>query len=84
MRYRRSKMDATRRFRFRAGCGDDLSAGQKMSYRCVIHIKDECDGCGRCEETDERPMGYDRPYYGTLSDWDDGGNPFVPDPMDEE
>ena len=26
-RYRRSKTDATRRFRFRAGCGDDLSAG---------------------------------------------------------
>lgn len=55
-----------------------------MSYRCVIHLKDECDGCGRCEETDERPMGYDRPYYGTLSDWDDGGNPFATDPMDME
>lgn len=55
-----------------------------MSYRCVINLKEECDGCGRCEDEDERPMGYDRPYYGALSDWDDGGNPFVTDPMDME
>nr|DAH64696.1 MAG TPA: hypothetical protein [Caudoviricetes sp.] len=29
-------------------------------------------------------MAYGRPYYGSLSDWDDGGNPFVADPMDRE
>lgn len=54
-----------------------------MSYRCKISSKEECDGCGRCEETDERPMAYGRPYYGALEDWDDE-NPFARDPMDEE
>ena len=51
----------------------------KMAYPCKIWIKEECDGCGRCEDEDERPMGYDRPYYGALDDWD--GDP-VNDPMD--
>ena len=51
-------------------------------YHCKINLKEECDGCGRCEDIDERPMAYGRPYYGSLSDWDDGGNPFVADPMD--
>lgn len=21
-----------------------------MAYRCILHLKNECDGCGACEE----------------------------------
>lgn len=57
-----------------------------MAYGCVMNLKEECDGCGRCGEDDEHPMAYGRPfskkpYYGALSDWD---NDPVNDPMDRE
>lgn len=50
-----------------------------MAYPCKIWLKSECDGCGRCEDEDERPMAYGRPYYGGLDDWDGDA---VNDPMD--
>ena len=51
-----------------------------MAYACKIWIKDECDGCGLCENEDERPMLYGdrRPLFD-----DDTYNPFEMDYDDE-
>lgn len=59
-----------------------------MAYPCKIWLKSECDGCGRCEDEDERPMAYGRPYNHyweddqvndpmdkCKEDWCDGGDP---------
>lgn len=27
---------------------------EKMAFSCVLHLKEECDGCGMCEE----PLGW--------------------------
>ena len=29
---------------------DDERKEEKMAFSCVLHLKEECDGCGMCEE----------------------------------
>ena len=29
---------------------DDENEEDKMAFSCVMHLKEECDGCGACEE----------------------------------
>lgn len=28
-----------------------------MAFSCLLHLKNECDGCGLCEDPDARRMG---------------------------
>ena len=48
-----------------------------MAYRCILWLKNECDGCGACEE--------DIPFFPRRGreDMDGPYDPFY-DPMDEE
>lgn len=52
-----------------------------MAYRCIMWLKEECDGCGRCQMDDEKPMGLHGAHPEPLDD--DGGNPFEIDYDDE-
>ena len=40
-----------------------------MAFSCVLHLKEECDGCGACETVRfaRRLQGED----GAFSDWDE-------------
>lgn len=49
-----------------------------MAYRCIISLKEECDGCGRCE--DERPVCLLNGRRGPF-DWADD-DPLDGDPFD--
>ena len=48
-----------------------------MAYRCILWLKNECDGCGACQE--------DIPFFPIRGrvDMDGPYDPFY-DPMDEE
>jgi len=51
-----------------------------MAFRCRIWLKSECDGCGRCEDEDERPYGLSR---GRSVFDDETDDPFEIDRDDE-
>ncbi len=38
-----------------------------MAFSCVLHLKEECDGCGLCEEVRRRRNLADE--AGMMSDW---------------
>ena len=31
-------------------CEQKQRKGEKMAFHCVLFLKEECDGCGRCSE----------------------------------
>lgn len=33
---------------------DDENEEEKMAFSCVLHLKEECDGCGSCEARPEQ------------------------------
>lgn len=39
-----------------------------MAFSCVMHLKEECDGCGVCEEVRRARLLDDE--EGMLSDWE--------------
>lgn len=55
-----------------------------MAFNCVMHLRDECDGCGRCQApswfADDSKI-----YYWDISYLyeDDEYDPFAIDPYDE-
>ena len=40
-----------------------------MAFSCVLHLKEECDGCGICEEARRRRLLWDEERW--LRDEDD-------------
>lgn len=48
-----------------------------MAFGCKLHLKSECDGCGRCEDWGHSFSGVRNPKD------DDAGDPFEIDRDDE-